>query len=97
MIKDKTFLYFKEDIVTNAKANVVIVHGIAEHLHRYDYVVSKLNEAGYNVFRYDQRGHGRTQGKKGYVKSLEILLEDLQDIINYVREKKQLKSICIRT
>ena len=91
MIKDKTFLYFKEDIVTNAKANVVIVHGIAEHLHRYDYVVSKLNEAGYNVFRYDQRGHGRTQGKKGYVKSLEILLEDLQDIINYAREKKNLK------
>ena len=37
------------------KANIIIVHGLAEHLDRYDEITSYLNENEFNVIRYDQR------------------------------------------
>lgn len=48
-----------------AKAGVVVVHGLAEHSGRYDYVARKLNEAGYAVYAQDVRGHGRSVGFPG--------------------------------
>ncbi|PWZ51074.1 lysophospholipase, partial [Staphylococcus pseudintermedius] len=38
--------------------NVIIVHGLAEHLDRYDELTDYLVNYDYNVIRYDQRGHG---------------------------------------
>ena len=85
--KDNVIIHFQADVIDKHLANVVIVHGIAEHLHRYDHLAKQLNQAGFNVFRYDLRGHGRTSGKRGYVKSLDVLLNDLHEIIRLVREK----------
>lgn len=48
-----------------AKAGVVIVHGLAEHVDRYDWTANKLNEAGYAVYARDARGHGRSVGFPG--------------------------------
>jgi alpha-beta hydrolase superfamily lysophospholipase len=39
---------------------VQIVHGLAEHARRYDWVAERLVEAGWAVVAHDQRGHGRT-------------------------------------
>jgi alpha-beta hydrolase superfamily lysophospholipase len=51
--------------VDAAKAAVVIVHGLAEHSGRYDYVARKLNAAGYAVYAQDLRGHGQSVGFPG--------------------------------
>lgn len=80
-------IYAKKDLVENAKANVVIVHGIFEHLDRYDYLVSKLNNEGYNVYRYDARGHGRSEGKKGDLNKFDEFLIDLDYYINQVKKE----------
>lgn len=82
---DQKIIYFQENLVENSLANVLIIHGIAEHLHRYDEVTKKLNEAKYNVFRFDLRGHGRTSGKRGYVKNLNVILTDINNIITMIR------------
>ncbi len=42
------------------KGVVQIVHGLAEHAARYERLAGKLNEAGYAVYAYDQRGHGKS-------------------------------------
>jgi len=39
---------------------VQIVHGLAEHAQRYDWLAERLVEAGWAVVAHDQRGHGRT-------------------------------------
>ena len=39
-------------------AVVVLVHGMGEHLRRYDYVAEALASAGYAVYGHDHRGHG---------------------------------------
>ena len=62
--RDHIKLYLQVDSVENPKAVVIIVHGLCEHCGRYDYVTERLNAAGYSVYRFDHRGHGRSEGKK---------------------------------
>ena len=37
-----------------------LVHGLGEHVLRYEHVAQKLVAAGYAVYGDDHRGHGRT-------------------------------------
>ena len=74
MIKISAYehLNVKENPVENAKAVVVINHGFAEHMGRYDWVCDTLNASGYSVVRYEVRNHGQTSA----------LLESYRDFIN---------------
>jgi len=75
-------LFYRFDQALNPKANIIIHHGFAEHLGRYDYVARKLWEAGYNVMRFDARGHGLTTGPRGHVDNYENFITDLDFIVN---------------
>ncbi|ORZ19303.1 Alpha/Beta hydrolase protein [Lobosporangium transversale] len=44
-------------------ASIVFVHGLGEHIVRYDGVFEDFNKAGFQVSAFDQRGFGQT-GKK---------------------------------
>jgi alpha-beta hydrolase superfamily lysophospholipase len=59
------------------KAVVVVVHGLGEHSGRYAHVAEHLAAAGYAVHALDQRGHGRSDGKRVFVKSYDELQRDL--------------------
>jgi alpha-beta hydrolase superfamily lysophospholipase len=48
-------------------AVVALVHGVGEHCGRYPHVVGPLVEAGYAVYSYDHRGHGRSDGPRVHV------------------------------
>lgn len=84
-----------KNIVENPKANVVIVHGIFEHFSRYNYLVNKLNEQGYNVYRYDARGHGRSEGEKGDLKEYNHFLLDLDNYIDLIKKESSLKVVLL--
>ncbi len=45
-----------------SRGYVQIVHGMTEHIARYDRLMTELCEAGYTCFGYDHIGHGRTAG-----------------------------------
>jgi acylglycerol lipase len=51
------------------KAVVILLHGLAEHSGRYAHVAKALTDAGYAVHALDHRGHGKSDGKRTYVKS----------------------------
>lgn len=68
------------NIVPNEKKRIFIVHGIAEHLGRYDHVTHFLNEKGYSVVRFDLRGHGKSEGKRGYIRSYQDFLDDVNQV-----------------
>jgi alpha-beta hydrolase superfamily lysophospholipase len=56
---------------------VLIVHGLGEHSGRYDALAKWFVSHGYAVRSYDQRGHGRTPGRRGALRHSDDLLRDL--------------------
>lgn len=71
----------------NARAMVVIVHGTGDHIGRFEWLANQLNQRGYAVFGSDWRGNGLSEGKRGYVDSFEVLLNDLQLVIDRAAER----------
>ena len=65
------------------RAVVQIVHGVAEHIGRYDHVARFLQEHGFAVCGEDHLGHGQTaeDGKYGYFApkgGWELLVKDIR-------------------
>lgn len=64
---------------------VLIVHGLGEHAWRYDPVAQRLNEWGFCVRAYDQRGHGDSGGTRGVLPDDNALLDDLAEVLDDTR------------
>lgn len=79
---DGTQLYVKTETAPDNKAIVVIVHGLCEHQGRYDYFAEKLHAAGYGTYRFDHRGHGRSQGEMPNYTSYHEILDDTNVIVD---------------
>jgi len=60
-----------------SRATVVLVHGLGEHCNRYEHVAQALVSEGLYVLGFDQRGHGRSPGKQGWIPSYEQPLDDI--------------------
>jgi len=69
------------------RAAVVIVHGFGEHSARYEHVAVRLTAAGYAVHSMDNRGHGRSAGRRAYVDTFEDYLADLDGLMEVVRAR----------
>jgi len=68
-----------------ARGTVLLVHGLGEHVGRYEELAAKLNSWGWHVAGYDQRGHGASGGPRGDVPDQESLLQDLALVIDELR------------
>ena len=63
---------------TPARALVVMTHGHGEHSGRYGHVAASLVSRGLAVATYDLRGHGRSEGPRGYVRDWDNYRQDLK-------------------
>lgn len=64
---------------------VLIVHGLGEHAWRYDALAQRVNQWGFCVRAYDQRGHGDSGGGRGVLPDDDALLEDLEEVLDDTR------------
>lgn len=71
--------------VANAKAQVVIVHGLGEHGGRYQELAGSLNQRGYSCHALDHQGHGESEGKPGYIDNFTIFVNTVADFITRVK------------
>jgi alpha-beta hydrolase superfamily lysophospholipase len=60
-----------------AKGVVCLVHGVGEHIGRYQADGEALAAAGYILAGFDQRGFGRSEGQRGHTPSLEAYFDDI--------------------
>lgn len=67
-----------------AWARLVLVHGYGEHLGRHLHFLRWLAEQGVECHALDLRGHGHSQGERGYVTRWEEYLDDLQALLTYL-------------
>jgi alpha-beta hydrolase superfamily lysophospholipase len=72
---------WKPEDAEQIKAVIAIVHGMGEHVGRYEHVADMFTAAGYAVFGFDQCGHGRTKGKRGHTDSYEALLAGVDEML----------------
>ncbi len=67
------------------RASAIFVHGLGEHSLKYDAFAEKFYKCGIAAFSYDQRGHGRSQGRRGHVNRFKELVEDLRHFVDIVK------------
>ena len=69
-------------------ATVVIHHGLADHSSRYAAFAEKLVAAGYAVWSFDMRGHGRSSGRRVTFDRIDDLLGDLDAVLREVAARE---------
>ena len=89
-------LYYQSWLPANeSKAVLLTVHGLAEHSSRYSNLVNLFVPRGYSIYGFDQRGHGRSPGRKGYIEDFSYFVNDLGIFLSFIREKHQKTRIFI--
>ncbi|HKM30399.1 MAG TPA: lysophospholipase [Bacilli bacterium] len=87
----KGYKWFKEGQLF--KGAILISHGMAEHIERYDDFAKELAQKGYIVYGHNQRGHKDTilsQQDYGYMgegDNFEIMVTDLSEICEIIKEE----------
>jgi alpha-beta hydrolase superfamily lysophospholipase len=64
----------------DAKAVVIMVHGLGEHIQRYSYWAELFKKEGIGFAGLDLPGHGRSGGRRGYIKSYSQT-DEMMDIL----------------
>lgn len=62
---------------TEPRGDVLLCHGLAEHMGRYDHVATALTKAGWRAWGLELRGHGDSEGKRGHVNAWQEYVDDL--------------------
>ncbi len=66
---------------------VCLVHGLGEHLERWRHVAELFCTAQLAFFGIDLRGHGRSRGTRGHAKSIDQMLDDIEDLLKVARSE----------
>ncbi|RJR29920.1 MAG: alpha/beta hydrolase [Desulfobacteraceae bacterium] len=64
-----------------AKGILCLVHGLGEHVGRYEHAGAEFAGAGYSLLGFDQRGHGRSDGPRGHTPSYDALMDDIGELL----------------
>jgi alpha-beta hydrolase superfamily lysophospholipase len=70
------------------RAAVLLVHGLGEHSARYAHVAAHLTSRGFAVFTIDHYGHGKSDGRMGYVERFSVYLDGVDELLKKVRAEQ---------
>ena len=89
---DGSLLYCESFRVENPKASLLVVHGIGEHLGRYQEFARVMNRSRIDVHCLDLRGHGRSNGIRGHVQSFLQYHQDLEAWVSHLQGNEELST-----
>jgi alpha-beta hydrolase superfamily lysophospholipase len=72
------------------RKTLVITHGFAEHSECYRNTADKMASRGWDVCAWDLRGHGRSEGKRGYIANFNDYSADLGCFLRFLKESKRI-------
>ncbi|MFO7370443.1 MAG: alpha/beta hydrolase [Bacteroidales bacterium] len=62
------------------RALINYVHGFMDHSSRFTNWAGRLCNAGYAVAAIDLRGHGRSEGRRGYARNFSFYIQDIHTL-----------------
>jgi alpha-beta hydrolase superfamily lysophospholipase len=86
---DGTQLVYDVYEPTSPRSAILFLHGWFDHAARWTAVAQRLADAGFAVYLLDQRGHGRSGGRRGHLSRFSQLLGDLQAFRRAVRRRRK--------
>jgi lysophospholipase len=74
---DGSRLAYRTWEATDARAALVVVHGLGEHSGRYAGFGESMAASGVSTFALDLPGHGRSGGRRGHVPRFDVFLRQI--------------------
>lgn len=84
-------LFFQTWEKAAAEGTVIISHGQGEHSECYHRLVNAFARDRWNFWAWDMRGHGRSEGRRGYVANFEDYVLDYQLFLKHALDDPRLK------
>ncbi len=78
-------LFFQTWGNSSPRGTIILTHGLAEHSECYNRLAEGLVPFNWNIIGWDLRGHGRSEGSRGYVKNFDEYAKDLNEFVKYVK------------
>ncbi len=71
------------------RGHVAVVHGFGDHIGRYAAFLDHLAAGGWAAHGFDYRGHGRSDGRRGFCKQFDEFHADLDGFLAQVRARAE--------
>jgi acylglycerol lipase len=82
-------LYYQSWMPKHPKLILGVIHGLGEHCGRYKHFAQYFSDKGYGLYLYDQRGHGKSPGKRVHAMHLKEFVDDLQSFLKMIRREEE--------
>ncbi len=93
--RDGVKLELYEWLVDDPRITVVLLHGYAEYCARYEHVAKAWTARGIQLIGADQRGHGRSEGVRGFVERFEDYHRDVDALMDAAKARAKTSPIAI--
>ena len=95
-----TNLFCYKSSISRIRGSVLILHGMAEHLGRYQDFIQALTQEGFDVYIYNHRGHGidKELADLGHVadkNGANILVQDAYNVCRYIKENARCNRLAV--
>lgn len=83
---DQVIKGFIKNTPDKPEAAVIMIHGLGEHIGRYDHWAELFHRQGIEFIGADLPGHGNSEGKRGHIKDYGLLFEMIDSLILLFRK-----------
>jgi alpha-beta hydrolase superfamily lysophospholipase len=80
------YRHWPAEVTEEPRQAVVLFHRGHEHSARLQDVVDQLNLPEFDLFAWDARGHGLSDGARGYAEDFGVLIRDVDGFIRYITQ-----------
>lgn len=87
---DQSEIFYQTWMGASPRATVVITHGLAEHSECYNSLAQQLVNDQYDVWAWDLRGHGRSDGRRGFAGDFSYYMRDYEALLAFMQSQKDL-------
>ena len=97
---DQHKTHISSHLTMDARVNLLIIHGMAEHRFRYEFFMRTCNQHQINAYAFDLRGHGESKvdghfgyfgKKKGYLRNV----QDIHGIVEMIKKESDLPLVLL--